>query len=222
MSNTGIYTITSPTNKVYVGQSSSMIKRFCSYKNLLCKDQPRIYNSLKKHGWLAHKFEVVLELRDDISQATLDCWEEYFMDLYKGKGYELMNLKEAGSHGKHSEETKKKMSDTRKERLVDGSIITTKNPMQGRKHTEESKQKMSIAKGGKKPKPSPKSKKGVNSYRFKGYVTVYKDGVKIGVFEGVRGVAEYLNTSYSNVRDTLNSKQKSARGCTFTREPLQK
>jgi hypothetical protein len=42
----GIYKITSPTNKVYIGQSIKINERKRKYKKLDCKNQPKIYNSL--------------------------------------------------------------------------------------------------------------------------------------------------------------------------------
>ena len=46
----GIYKITSPNNKVYIGQSVDIEKRLKRYKNLNCKKQSKIYNSLNKYG----------------------------------------------------------------------------------------------------------------------------------------------------------------------------
>lgn len=69
---TGIYKITSPTGKVYIGQSYDIPKRLSQYKNLHCKDQQRIYNSLMKHGVDAHSFGVLF------TTANGDC----FMPLF--------------------------------------------------------------------------------------------------------------------------------------------
>lgn len=57
----GIYKITSPTEKVYVGQSINIERRWKSYKKLQCKQQTIIYRSLVKHGWINHRFEVIEE-----------------------------------------------------------------------------------------------------------------------------------------------------------------
>lgn len=108
MANPVIYKITSPTNKVYIGQSWNVSRRVMFYKNVKCNKQTKLYNSLQKHGWAAHSFEVVLEIRDDISQETLNFWEQYFMDLYRAN-YELLNLREAGNNGKFSPETIEKL-----------------------------------------------------------------------------------------------------------------
>lgn len=42
---TGIYKITSPSGRIYIGSSKNIRRRFYSYKNLHCKDQPKLYNS---------------------------------------------------------------------------------------------------------------------------------------------------------------------------------
>lgn len=106
MSNIGIYTITSPTNKVYVGQSWYLGKRKNVYKNIACFRQNRIYNSLKRYGWEAHKFEIVIELREDTTQEWLDYWETFFWNYYKEQGHKMLNIVKPGSHGKYSEEVK--------------------------------------------------------------------------------------------------------------------
>jgi len=103
----GIYKITSPTGKMYIGQSWNIKKRWGDYICLNCKNQPRIYNSLLKHGVDQHKFQVLLELDENITQDYLDYCEQFFMDYYREEGYDLMNLKGAGSYGKDTEETKR-------------------------------------------------------------------------------------------------------------------
>lgn len=62
----GIYKITSPTNKIYIGQSINIKGRWGSYRNLDCKSQDKLYKSLKKHGPENHKFEIVQLLPADI------------------------------------------------------------------------------------------------------------------------------------------------------------
>ena len=46
----GIYKIISSSNKVYIGQSTNIEKRFEIYYKLKCKNQPRLYYSLKKYS----------------------------------------------------------------------------------------------------------------------------------------------------------------------------
>lgn len=58
--NCGVYKITSPTGRVYIGSSINIEKRLRGYKNLQCKAQKLLYRSLNKYGVESHKFETVL------------------------------------------------------------------------------------------------------------------------------------------------------------------
>ena len=54
-----IYKITSPSNKIYIGQSVNIIKRIKRYLILDCESQRKLYNSLKKYDFQNHMFEVI-------------------------------------------------------------------------------------------------------------------------------------------------------------------
>jgi group I intron endonuclease len=54
-----IYMITSPTGRIYVGSTIDIDYRFSQYKRLQCKNQIKLYNSLIKHGFEKHNFEVI-------------------------------------------------------------------------------------------------------------------------------------------------------------------
>lgn len=75
---TGIYKITSPTKRVYIGQSYNIFRRFSSYKNLQCKTQPKLYRSFLKHGVDKHTFEIICEC--DVEK--LNDLERYYQELY--------------------------------------------------------------------------------------------------------------------------------------------
>jgi len=122
----GIYKITSPSSKVYIGQSINIERRFRHYKILRCKDQVKIYNSLLKYGVDAHIFEV-LELCDT---EELNNRERHYQDLYDSvaNGLNLLYVKSEHFNGGHSEESKKKIS----------------NSLKGRKLTEEHKYKIGL------------------------------------------------------------------------------
>jgi len=53
--------ITSPSNRLYVGSTINIRKRCISYRNLHCKTQYKLYNSLNKYGFDNHTFEIILE-----------------------------------------------------------------------------------------------------------------------------------------------------------------
>ena len=57
----GIYKITSPSGKIYIGQSNNINDRISQYKRKKCKQQTILYRSIKKHGWDKHIFEILCQ-----------------------------------------------------------------------------------------------------------------------------------------------------------------
>lgn len=55
----GVYKVTAPDGKIYVGSSIDVANRWCSYKRLKCKSQTLLLKSLQKYGPEAHKFEII-------------------------------------------------------------------------------------------------------------------------------------------------------------------
>lgn len=104
--NIGIYKITNPKGKVYVGQSRNLIKRKNGYKNLRCKNQTKLYNSLKKYGWENHIFEII----EECPLKLLNKKEIYYINEYNSIE-EGLNLRGGGvGGGSLSQETKDKIS----------------------------------------------------------------------------------------------------------------
>lgn len=106
----GIYKITSPKGKIYVGQSINIEKRKNTYQslNVGIKGQPKIYNSLLKYSWKQHKFEII----EECSLEQLNEREMYWGLYYGVLGENGLNLKLGNANGTCSEETKKKMSES--------------------------------------------------------------------------------------------------------------
>ena len=103
----GIYKITSPTGRIYIGQSIDIYQRWKRYKQLGCKEQQRLYNSIKKHGFENHTTEIICECE----RQELNDKEKYYVDLYQSfntkHGLNLMDG--GGSKASVSDETKQKM-----------------------------------------------------------------------------------------------------------------
>ena len=136
-----IYKITSPTGKVYIGQTINYQSRISRYINLdaKVKKQRWIYSSLAKYGPKNHRFEIVCELPSDVSKDVLNEYEELHIRCYKDCGVELMNLTGGGQSNKElSKETREKL------RLS----ATGKQYWLGRKHTQETKDKIRKANTG--------------------------------------------------------------------------
>lgn len=85
----GIYKITSPSGRVYIGESKDIEGRKNRYKNYNCKTQIRLYNSLNKYGWEQHTFEIV----EECTEEDLKCKERYWQDFYNVIGKNGLNLK---------------------------------------------------------------------------------------------------------------------------------
>lgn len=136
----GIYKITNPKGKIYIGQAYNLEERKGEYRKLECKGQPKIYNSLVKYGFSEHIFEVV----EECSIEELNIRERYWQDFYdvlseKGLNCILQNTSEKPK--KYSQETTQKMSTSMKAFISSerGQEIT-KNATSKRKHfwtTEE-------------------------------------------------------------------------------------
>lgn len=133
----GIYKITSPSGKIYIGQSTDIKTRINYYSRQKCKAQILLYNSIKKYGWKKHNFEIVRYC----SSKQLNKLEKYYIDLFKTFNSKLgMNLRDGGGGcGSHSKTTRNKMSKSRKKMYKLGFV----HPMLNKKHTLSSLKKMS-------------------------------------------------------------------------------
>ena len=76
----GIYKITSPTGRVYIGQGVNILKRFSEYKTLSVKtkNQTKLWRSFLKHGVENHQFDIIeyCDLED------LNCSERFWQDEF--------------------------------------------------------------------------------------------------------------------------------------------
>ena len=150
----GIYKITSPSGRIYIGQSVDIKKRFSYYKGVHCKYQKRLLNSIKKYGFDKHKFEVIKEcLPQELNEL-----EKYYIDIFKTfNSHNGLNLLNGGNDRIFSDETKNKISDTLKRKKVNvGKVVSeyTREKMRqarlGKKHSPDVIEKMSLAKKGEK------------------------------------------------------------------------
>lgn len=145
----GIYKITSPTGKVYIGQSIEIEKRWMRYKNITksVKKQPAIYNSLLKYGAENHIFEVIEECEIEQLNIRERYWQDFYEVIDKTKGLNCVLTKTGDRSGKASEETILKRSG--KNNGMYG-IKGEDNPLYGIPRKEETKKKMSEAQKGEK------------------------------------------------------------------------
>jgi group I intron endonuclease len=76
----GIYKITSPSGKIYIGQSVEIERRFNSYKRMYVKNKGvvKLYRSFLKYGVDNHIFEVVCECEE----SQLNEKERYYQEMF--------------------------------------------------------------------------------------------------------------------------------------------
>ena len=110
----GIYKITNPKGKIYIGQSINIESRFKHYQRIDCIKQPKIYRSLLKYGINNHIFEVIEECDEKQLNEREIYWGEYYNVL--GKNGLVLRLGE--SKGKRSEITKRKIGINNKNKGV--------------------------------------------------------------------------------------------------------
>jgi len=104
----GIYKITNPKGRVYIGQSIHIQNRFTAYKRLSnCSEQHKLYRSFLKHGVQNHIFEIVEECQLDTLNARERYWQEFYDTI--NNGLNCMLTRDADRSGKHSQETIEKM-----------------------------------------------------------------------------------------------------------------
>lgn len=152
----GIYKLTSPTGKIYIGQSIDIKRRFNEYKNNKgCSVSTRLYHSLKKYGFDNHTKEILIEC--DVTE--LNDKEIYYIEMYKSFNTENgMNLHSGGNNHTISDETRIKLINSHLgQKAWNKGIPRTDEEkkahslkMTGRNASDETKLKMSIARKGKK------------------------------------------------------------------------
>lgn len=83
----GIYKITSPSGRIYIGQSVHIERRIKEHKSYKGKLQNRLYNSLKKYESENHTFDII----EECSVCMLNERERYWQDHYDVLGVNGLN-----------------------------------------------------------------------------------------------------------------------------------
>jgi group I intron endonuclease len=78
----GIYKIISPSKKIYIGQSIDVYNRWRLYSLINCKGQPKLYNSLKKHGFEKHVFEIIEECSLEQLDEREIFWKKHYLNQF--------------------------------------------------------------------------------------------------------------------------------------------
>lgn len=142
--------------KCYIGQTWRTLEE--RWEQHCDKASGCIYlkNAIAKYG--RNKFVNSILTSDLTTQEDMDAAETYWIKYFDSikNGY---NIKEGGSHGKHSEESKIKMSEAQKgKKLSEETKAKISKAHLGKKHSEETKDKMKNASLGKYHSEETKAK----------------------------------------------------------------
>ena len=223
--------IVNENNKCYVGQTSINPKRRWGFDGSGYKGQV-FYNAIKYYGWdnISH-----VVLCHGLSEEEVNKMEIALISLFKSTNREEFgyNLQTGGNTaGKHSEESKKKMSEARKGKHLSKEH---KNKMseahKGKRHSEEHKNKIREAHKGKRHSEETRNKMseantGENNYWYGKHLSkehknkigeakkgekhpkakkVYCNGV---IFQTAKECSEYYNVNYGTMKFWLQGKVK--------------
>jgi group I intron endonuclease len=146
----GIYKITNPSGKEYIGKSKDIEYRFMQYALLDGRvTGTKLYNSLYKYGWDYHIFEIIEECElKELSKREI-YWIQQCNSVKNG-----LNIRYGGEGGNWSDESKEKnrQSHLGKPSPMKGKSRSFKgrvSPNKGKKRSEESKKLTSNSKKGK-------------------------------------------------------------------------
>jgi group I intron endonuclease len=199
-----IYKITNKnTGKMYIGQTTQDLEeRWRGHRS--SKSNCRYLKSaIKKYGIYNFEFKLICICFDN----DMDKFENDYIKKYNTLVPNGYNLREGGNGGRHNEETKKKISESLKNRT---DIIYSKNQL-GRPHTEEIKKKISNSLKGRKLSKESIQKRNQKLIKYKVF-QLNKDEKIINTFNGYTEAAKSVGTSKVNIWGACNGKYKTSKG----------
>lgn len=200
----GIYKLTSPSGKVYIGQTYNLYKRFCTYRRGRCKLQRHLYNAIMKYGWENFTAEILFRsnyyngIKESLNHA-----ETYFINLYDSinNGY---NIRGGGGNNSISEETKLLMSKAALGRkFTDEHRANLSKAFKGRKLSEEHIAKIVEKNTGKK-RSAEYVKKMSESRTVKELYKYSIDGVFVCKYNSILSAANELKIEREAIVSSIN------------------
>lgn len=114
--NSGVYKFTSPSGKVYIGQSSNFNRRKSEHKYASKNTINKLYSSFQKYGMDNHKFEILFLSNDDYEKNRM---EQFYINFYNSikSGLNLIDVTggiRSFTGKKHTEEEVKRIKERMK------------------------------------------------------------------------------------------------------------
>lgn len=214
----GVYKITSPSGRIYIGESKNVYNRWSKYKLLNCKDQLGLYNSLLKYTAKEHSFEIIEECSFEELKCRERFWQDFYDVLKKGLNCKLTKCGELKTEV--SEETRQKIGKAHKGKVVSSETrkklsegrLGNKNWMYGTKMSNETKEKIKNSIGEIHFNIGRKQSKETRDKRWKtlGGVNANSEAVintETGeIFNCIKDAAVALNLKYTTLHGYLKGR----------------
>lgn len=207
MKKIGIYKITNPSKKVYIGQSTNINRRINQYRKNCDKSQRLLFNSIKKYGFENHTVEILCEC----SVEQLNDLERKFISQYDSTDRKIgMNLTTGGQdYFFHTKETRKRMSAAQKgntktlgRKQTIEEIAKRTRKTKGQKRSKDQREKMSKAQKGKNLSNETKMKMS-KSFQYRGAKKVIDTSTGI-IYGRVLDAANAINIKRGTLTSKLN------------------
>lgn len=204
----GIYKITSPSRRIYVGQSIDISRRFAKYNSIEnTKEQPALVRSFIKYGVINHIFEIIEECKFEELNNRERYWQDFYDVLKYGLNCQLVPTDILPMI--ISEETKKKIGDGNRGKILTEETkrkISENNAknMLGKKHKPESIKKLRDFNLGKKLSQETRDKMSKLECRCKKMVNEETGEI----FNSIKELSLYLNITLGKLRYHLHNYKK--------------
>lgn len=187
-----IYKLTSPSNKVYIGQSINIKSRHASYKAKGCKAQTKLYHAILKYGFENFQVEILfsIEFVDGFADI-LNKMEVYYIKQFDSvsNGY---NCRSGGGNSRHSQESI--------ERMRVAKSVTS----------EETRTKMKAAASNRRYSEEARALRGRS--KMKPILQYSKNMIFISEFNCARNAGIILGIEHTTIGKCCRGKRKTAGG----------
>jgi group I intron endonuclease len=192
----GIYKITNPKGKIYIGQTIDYDRRKKEYIRQKGKGQPLLHKSILEYEAKNHKFEIIEECSIHQLNKQETYWKQYYVNQIGWKNMLFCHIID-GKGGFKSLETRQKMSDYSKNRTKEHNQNISK-ALLGYKQSEQHKINRSKSTTGHRNKP--------------GKIIIQYDlnMNKINEYKSANEAGRCINKSGNQIADCASGRQKTA------------
>lgn len=127
----GIYKITSPSGRIYIGQSTDIETRWKAYKSIAysVRKQTMVYRSLLKYGSDNHTFEIIEECNVEDLNNREGFWQDFYDSV--NSGLNCSRVKSDDRSGYFSSESRKRLSIALTGRKIPRHIVEKSKALRG-------------------------------------------------------------------------------------------